>query len=78
MWVADRCFVCAHIANVERRDKHAIMFYKASEANGDKEITWTGGRAFNKIGALARDDPKLLDDNEEVPKSKHRGWWFDS
>jgi hypothetical protein len=27
---------------------------------------------------LVRDDPKLLNDGGEIPKSQERGWWFDS
>ena len=31
------------------------------------------------VGAwLVRDDPKLLDDGGEIPKSQGRGWRFDS
>ena len=25
-----------------------------------------------------RDDPNLVDDGGEIPKSQGRGWWFDS
>jgi hypothetical protein len=27
---------------------------------------------------LVQDDPKLLDDSEEIPKSEWSGWQFDS
>ena len=27
---------------------------------------------------MVRDDPKLLVDGGEIPKSQGRGWWFDS
>ena len=34
-------------------------------------------RIHKKCRSL-RDDPKLLDDGGETPKSQGRGWWFDS
>jgi hypothetical protein len=30
------------------------------------------------LSFVVRDDPKLLHDGGEIPKSQGRGWWFDS
>ena len=39
--------------------------------------SWIGVLDLILILILIRDDPKLPDDDGQIPKSQGRGWWFD-